>query len=94
MKAYLTLLCFSFCVCAFAQFKNIKLAEQKDGVYPPVEPSIAINKKNPNNIVAGIVLDRAVYTKDGGLTWQESILTSPYGVFGDPAVISDSKGEF
>ena len=94
MKVYVTLLCLCSCLCASAQFKNIKLAEQKDGVYPPVEPSIAINKKNPNNIVAGIVLDRAVYTKDGGLTWQESILTSPYGVFGDPAVISDSKGEF
>lgn len=77
----------------FGQFKNIKLAEEKEGVYPPVEPSIAINKKDQKNIVAGIVLDRAVYTKDGGETWSESILTSPYGVYGDPAVISNSKGD-
>ena len=91
MKIYFILLCLgSF--AASAQFKNIKLAEQRDGVYPPLEPSIAINKKDPNNIVAGIVLDRAIYTKDAGLTWQESILKSPYGVYGDPAVISDSKG--
>ena len=82
MKIYFILLCLgSF--AASAQFKNIKLAEQRDGVYPPLEPSITINKKDPNNIVAGIVLDRAVYTKDAGLTWQESILKSPYGVYGD-----------
>ncbi len=53
-------------VTVFGQFKNIKLAEQVDGVYPPVEPSITINKKNPKNIVAGVVLDRAIYTMDGG----------------------------
>ena len=79
---------------SFAQFKNIKLAEQVDGVYPPVEPSIAINKKNPKNILAGVVLDRAIYTQDGGATWSETKLESPYGVFGDPAVVSDSKGDF
>jgi hypothetical protein len=79
---------------ATGQFKNIKLAEQVDGVYPPLEPSIAINKKNPKNIVAGVVLDRAIYTNDSGATWAETKLESPYGVYGDPAVISDSKGDF
>ncbi len=79
---------------AAGQFKNIKLAEQVDGVYPPLEPSIAINKKNPKNIVAGVVLDRAIYTNDGGATWAETKLESPYGVYGDPAVISDAKGDF
>lgn len=76
----------------FAQFKNIKLAEQVDGIYPPVEPSITINKKNPKNIVAGVVLDRAIYTLDGGETWNTTKLESPYGVYGDPALISDAKG--
>lgn len=79
---------------AAGQFKNIKLAEQVEGVYPPLEPSIAINKKNPKNIVAGVVLDRAIYTNDGGATWAETKLESPYGVYGDPAVISDAKGDF
>lgn len=77
---------------SWAQFKNIKLAEEVEGVYPPVEPSITINKKNPKNIVAGVVLDRAIYTVDGGETWNESKLESPYGVFGDPALVSDVKG--
>jgi hypothetical protein len=79
-------------VAAFGQFKNIKLAEQVEGVYPPLEPSITINKKNPKNIVAGVVLDRAIYTLDGGVTWKESKLESPYGVYGDPALVSDLKG--
>jgi hypothetical protein len=77
----------------WGQFKNIKLAEQVDGIYPPLEPSITINKKNPKNIVAGVVLDRAIYTMDGGATWAETKLESPYGVYGDPAVISDAKGD-
>jgi hypothetical protein len=92
MKRLIFILVMLINFSAMAQFKNIKLAEQKEGVYPPVEPSITINPKNPKNIIAGIVLDRAVYTLDGGETWSESVLTSPYGVFGDPALISDSKG--
>jgi hypothetical protein len=75
-----------------AQFKNIVLASQTEGRYPPVEPSIVINPDNPKNIVAGIVLDRAVYTVDGGLTWSETTLKSQFGVFGDPALIADPKG--
>ena len=75
-----------------AQFKNIVLATQTEGRYPPVEPSIVINPSNPKNIVAGIVLDRAIYTIDGGETWSESVLQSAYGVMGDPALIADPKG--
>ncbi len=75
-----------------AQFKNIVLASQTEGKYPPVEPSIIVNPDNPKNIVAGIVLDRSVYTTDGGLTWKESVLKSSYGVYGDPALVADSKG--
>lgn len=80
-------------VTALGQFKNIKLAEEVDGVYPPLEPSITINKKNPKNIVAGIVPDRAIYTLDGGTTWAETKLVSPFGVAGDPSLISDIKGD-
>jgi hypothetical protein len=77
---------------SFSQFKNIKLAEQDDQSYPPVEPSIAINKTNIKNIVAGVVLNRLIITNDGGATWKTSELKSPFGVYGDPAVISNSKG--
>ena len=36
---------------AVGQFKNIKLAEQVDGIYPPLEPCITINKKNPKPVI-------------------------------------------
>lgn len=78
---------------SFAQFKNIKLAEARAGdKFQPCEPSIAINLKDPKNIVAAVILDRIIYTEDGGTTWQEKTVTSPHGVYGDPALISDTKG--
>jgi hypothetical protein len=89
-RLLLVLILFPFTLSA--QFKNIVLAAETEGKFPPVEPSIVINPDNPKNIVAGIVLDRSVYTVDGGLTWKESILKSAYGVYGDPALIADSKG--
>src|SRR6478609_7159437 len=76
----------------FAQFKNIKLTELSGEVFPPAGPSIAINHKNPDNIVAGVEKDRAFYTKDGGASWFESKLESQFGMGGYPTVISDSKG--
>lgn len=85
------LLCFLACESS-AQFKNVRLAAEKEGVFPPVEPSITINHKDPTNIVAGISVNQLVYTNDGGGTWTESVLTSPFGVYGDPALISDTKG--
>lgn len=77
-----------------AQFKNIMLDEEVKGTYPPVEPSIAVNPKNPKNIVAGAVLDKVYYTFDGGQTWSKSKLKSKYGVYGDPVIVADSKGNF
>ncbi len=58
----------------------------------PCEPSIAINLANPNNIVAGSILDRVYYSNDGGRTWTTDDLDSPYGVWGDPVVVSDTNG--
>lgn len=77
---------------SFAQFKNIKLAEEKEGAHPPGDPSIIINHRNRNNIVAGMAPNLVVYTLDTGKTWNESTLTSPYGVAGNPTVIFDAKG--
>ena len=46
------------------------------------------------NLVAGAVLDRAYHSNDGGVTWEKRQLSSPYGVWGDPVVIADFKGNF
>lgn len=90
-------LVFCFLICSapvFGQFKNIMLDEQNADHPFICEPTIAINPRYPNNIVAGSVLDNVYYTKDGGKNWQKGKLASPFGVYGDPAVIADAKGNF
>lgn len=56
------------------------------------EPSISINPKNPDNIVAGAVLDAVFYSEDGGKTWIGDTLVSSFGVWGDPVLVSDTAG--
>ena len=85
------LLLFIFTVSVNAQFKNIKLDEATEG-NQVAEPSIAINRKDPKNIVAASRLDNIYYTVDGGLTWEKTKVKSPYGVYGDPVLVSDDKG--
>ncbi|PGH37411.1 MAG: glycosyl hydrolase [Candidatus Nephrothrix sp. EaCA] len=79
---------------ASAQFKNIELAVADGLSYPPLEPSVAINPRNPKNIVVGTVMDRVFATKDGGKTWKADRLKSPLGVAGDPCVTVDYQGSF
>lgn len=78
----------------FGQFKNIKLDEQTPDNPYICEPSIAINPRNPQNIVAASVLDNIYVTKDGGANWQKIKVKSRFGVYGDPAVVCDAKGTF
>jgi len=76
-----------------AQFKNTKLSDIKDSKYSLTGPGIAVNQKNPDNIVAGVSPNLSFYTLDGGKTWNESPLTSAAnGVAGNPVLISDIKG--
>ena len=76
-----------------SQFRNILLDPGSDGG-KPCEPSIAISRKDPKIIVAGSVHSNVYHTIDGGLSWKKSKLTSSFGVWGDPAVITDFKGNF
>lgn len=75
------------------EIKNI-LLDNTGLLYQPCEPSIAINPKNPDNIVGGAILNKVYYTLDGGKNWETSKLRSSYGVFGDPCIIADKKGNF
>ena len=76
-----------------AQFKNI-LLDPGSPDNRTCEPSIAISLDNPKNIVAASVQNNVYYTSNGGLSWKKSKLSSPLGVWGDPVVISDFKGNF
>ena len=84
---------FFFSFTATAQIQLIKLdeAENKLG---PCEPSIAVNPRNPSEIVVGSVLDNYYYSKNGGKSWKKKKLTSSMGVYGDPCVIADYDHHF
>ncbi len=78
---------------AFAQFANVKLDERTaDNIAN--ETAVAINPKNPLNIVAASARDNVYHSFDGGKTWKSSKMTSPFGVYGEPVVVADSKGTF
>ncbi len=73
---------------AIAQFQNILIQES------PKEPSICINTKNVNELVAGANGDNFFYSHDGGWTWTSGKLTSSWGVWGDPCIVADTSGNF
>lgn len=60
----------------------------------PNEPSIAINPKSPNILIAGANINNCYVSLDTGRTWKSQILTSSYGVWGDPNIIVDTAGHF
>jgi hypothetical protein len=74
-------------------FRNIKVFESSSGL-GPCEPSIYINPKNTDNIVAGSVINFTHNSFDGGKTWNTKELNSSMGIWGDPCVIADNTGAF
>lgn len=60
----------------------------------PNEPSIMVDPKNPDHLIAGANLNNYYTSNDGGETWTENILTSPQGVWGDPVIDVDTNGNF
>ena len=89
-KKYIVLFLFVFSISTnLAQ--NVMITNQ----HSPNEPSIMMNPLNTDIIVAGANLNNYYYSSDGGLTWNENILTSSaYGVWGDPVIDVDPDGNF
>ncbi len=87
-------LLFSFDAISQVVPQNIMIFEESEGSYPPCEPSIWIDPSDPSKVVAGAVLDQVAVSSDSGKTWERSNLTSRFGVYGDPCIISDEKGRF
>lgn len=77
---------------ALGQFKNIRLDEAvaPGQVY---EPSVAINKKDPKNMVVSAYPGNIYHTADGGVTWKKTQIP-----FGGPCVqallATDDKDDF
>ena len=60
----------------------------------PNEPSIVIDPKNPAHIMAASNVDNVYESVDSGKTWNKQKLTSSFGVFGDPCLITDTSHHF
>ena len=60
----------------------------------PNEPAITMDPLHPENLVAGANLRNYYISHDSGRTWQTGILTSSFGVWGDPAITVDTAGDF
>lgn len=77
---------------AFAgpKYRNIKISNENE----PSEVTISINPTDPNNIVAAANIENYYYSLDGGLSWAVRRMSSPFGVWGDPCIVSDSRGNF
>lgn len=70
----------------------IKLDRPPEAKYESsqIEPSIAINPNNVDQIIAGSVLNDFYYTNDGGKSWSSESMRSEYGVWGDPVLMFDT----
>ncbi len=78
----------------WAQYPNVELGFSVAQMRGLCEPSLAVSKANPAYQVAGAILDQVFYSSDSGKTWTRDTLTSSYGVWGDPVLISDYQGNF
>ena len=65
MKKQMTFFLLFLTVTLFAQHQNIVI----DAAGAADEPSIAIDPKNPNRLVAGSNIDNFYYSSDAGRSW-------------------------
>lgn len=80
----------------FSQFQNVQLPRPKKATYfySQVEPSIYINPKNTQEVIAGSVMNDYYYSNDGGLNWKSKSISSKWGVNGDPCMLIDTLGRY
>lgn len=60
----------------------------------PNEPSIIIDPKHTNVLIAGANLDNYYISIDSGYTWTKHTLNSSFGVWGDPVIAVDTASNF
>jgi len=96
MKNLITLLLLVTCSLVFGQFKNVQLPIPKKAyyAYSQVEPSIFVNPKNTNEVIAGNVMNDYYWSADEGTTWKSRSIKSKYGVNGDPCMLIDTLGRY
>ena len=92
MKKIVSILLISFLTSAlFAQHTNVMISSANG----PNEPSIYMNPKNTNQLVAGANNNKLFLSTDGGLNWSVSGISSQSnGVWGDPVTMVDTLGNY
>ncbi len=94
MKTFFLIISFAlvFTNILFSQspYTNIQISSFAS----PEEPSICINPKNTNIIVAGANISSYYYSTNAGLSWTTGTLVSTYTVWGDPILTVDTSGNF
>jgi hypothetical protein len=60
----------------------------------PNEPSIKIDPKHPNRLIAATNLNNYYISTDTGRTWISNVQSSSFGVWGDPVIEVDTFGNF
>jgi len=81
---------FAFGKIGIAQHTNVLVNDENS----PNEPSICINPKNTQELVAGANLNNVYYSHDGGATWTKTPVSCPWGIWGDPVIGVDTAGAF
>ena len=96
MKSFTILFFFIISSVLFAQspYTNVMIDNVNHNGYDPEEPSICINPKNTNILVAGSNINNVHYSTNSGLNWTTIPLVSTYTVWGDPAITVDTNGVF
>ncbi|MDI9340189.1 MAG: sialidase family protein [Sediminibacterium sp.] len=70
-----------------AQFPSVLISRE----FEPEEVTIAINSKNPAQVIAGANLSSSYFSQDTGRTWiRKGVTCDPFNVYGDPVVFWDT----
>jgi len=76
---------------SYAQYEIVTLNKRNNF---PEEPSIFINLKNPEQILAGSNTQNCYFSGNGGKTWEEKIMREEDAAGGsDPDGAWDTKGD-
>jgi hypothetical protein len=83
--------CISIQTVSSQPYQNVMISNLNG----PEEVSICVNPKNLSQVVAGANIDFYYYSINGGLSWTRgTLVSSTYGVYGDPTIIVDTLGNF
>jgi hypothetical protein len=76
---------------AQSSFKTVMISDEGE----PEEVSIAINPKNPAQILVGANTDKLYLSNDTGRTWTyQKLVCEKFGVYGDPVILWDTAHTF